>query len=188
MASGEMAPIATIMASAMGRSKWLPSLGRSAGARLTVMCLKGRPRPTACNAFLTRSRLSATALSGRPTMASTCWPELIRTCTSTGLASMPTKATVAIWPYMRRPLGQPHCSRNLIGADPERQEQIRNNQLPAPYRFVRSQRLTSSWPINFFAMSSVRLPAGSNLLAAAEIMTSGWLTTGMSRNTKHWRR
>ena len=90
-----------------------------------------------------------------------------------GLASMPTKATVAIWPYMRRPLGQPHCSRNLIGADPERQEQIRNNQLPAPYRFVRSQRLTSSWPINFFAMSSVRLPAGSNLLAAAAIMTSG---------------
>ncbi len=27
MASGEMAPMATIMASAIGRSKWLPSLG-----------------------------------------------------------------------------------------------------------------------------------------------------------------
>ena len=42
MASGGMAPIATIMASAIGRSKWLPSLGRSAGARLTVMCLNGQ--------------------------------------------------------------------------------------------------------------------------------------------------
>ena len=29
------------------------------------------------------------------------WPPEMRTCTSTGLASMPTKATVEICPYMR---------------------------------------------------------------------------------------
>ena len=38
-----------------------------------------------------------------PTMASTCWPPEMRTCTSTGLASMPTKAKVAICPYMAAP-------------------------------------------------------------------------------------
>ena len=37
-------------------------------------------------------------------MAKTCCPPLIRTCTSTAFASMPTKATVEIWPY----IGAPH--------------------------------------------------------------------------------
>jgi hypothetical protein len=32
-----------------------------------------------------------------------CRPPLIRTCTSTGRASMPTKASVEIWPYMDTP-------------------------------------------------------------------------------------
>jgi hypothetical protein len=39
IAWGAIASIADIMASAIARSKWLPSFGRSAGARLTVMCL-----------------------------------------------------------------------------------------------------------------------------------------------------
>src|SRR5512144_456575 len=53
--------------SAIGRSKWLPSLRRSAGARLTVIRFGGSARPIAASAARTRSRLSATALSGNPT-------------------------------------------------------------------------------------------------------------------------
>src|SRR5919106_1407294 len=68
MASAGSAPMLTRSASAIGRSKWLPSLARSAGARLMVMRLGGRPRPIAPSALRTRSRDSATALSGRLTM------------------------------------------------------------------------------------------------------------------------
>jgi hypothetical protein len=56
----------------------------------------GRAKPEACNAACTRSRLSATALSGRPTMLNIGRPGVISTCTSTGTASMPWKATVVI--------------------------------------------------------------------------------------------
>ena len=80
--------------SAIGRSKWLPSLARSAGARLTVIRLGGRPRPIAPSALRTRSRTSATALSGRPTMVNAGSPALICTWTSTSLTSMPENATV----------------------------------------------------------------------------------------------
>jgi hypothetical protein len=54
-------------ASAIGRSKWLPSFNTSAGARLTVIRLGGNPRPSEASAALTRSRDSATALSGKAT-------------------------------------------------------------------------------------------------------------------------
>ena len=60
-------PMPTSSASVIGRSKWLPSLARSAGARLIVMRLGGRPSPSAPSALRTRSRDSATALSGGPT-------------------------------------------------------------------------------------------------------------------------
>ena len=73
--SGEIASMATIRASAIGRSKWLPSLGRSAGARFTVVRVHGMPSPIACSALRTRSRLSATALSGSPTMEKLNLPE-----------------------------------------------------------------------------------------------------------------
>src|ERR1700676_2558652 len=66
----------------------------SAGARLTVMRLAGSARPEAMRAERTRSRDSATALSPRPTIMKTTVPEAICTCTSTGLASTPSKATV----------------------------------------------------------------------------------------------
>src|SRR5205823_11267424 len=46
---------------------WLPSLGRSAGARLTVIRRAGSARPEAISAERTRSRASETALSARPT-------------------------------------------------------------------------------------------------------------------------
>ncbi len=79
---------------AMGRSKWLPSLARSAGARLTVMRLGGSARPSALSAPRTRSRDSATALSGSPTTEKAGRPALICTCTSTSMTSMPRNATV----------------------------------------------------------------------------------------------
>ena len=84
----------TSSASAIGRSKWLPSLARSAGARLIVMRLGGRPSPSAPSALRTRSRNSATALSGRPTRVNAGRPALICTCTSTSLTSIPENATV----------------------------------------------------------------------------------------------
>jgi hypothetical protein len=54
----------------------------------------GSAKPMAFSAPRTRSRLSATALSGRPTMVKCGIPGPICTCTSIGRASMPSKATV----------------------------------------------------------------------------------------------
>ena len=58
------------------------------------MRLGGRARPIAPSALLTRSRDSATALSGRPTTVKAGNPALIWTWTSTSLTSMPENATV----------------------------------------------------------------------------------------------
>jgi hypothetical protein len=80
--------------SAMGKSKWLPSLTRSAGARLTVMRFGGKARPMEVKAARTRSRLSVTALSGSPTTVKAGSPGAICTCTSTSKTRMPWKATV----------------------------------------------------------------------------------------------
>ena len=88
-ASGGTTPRAASRARAIGRSKWLPSLGRSAGDMLTVMTLGGSARPMAVSAARTRSRLSATALSGRPTMTKRGMPVESWTCTSTPRASSP---------------------------------------------------------------------------------------------------
>ncbi len=52
----------------MGRSKCEPSFGKSAGDRFTVIRFGGSARPIDASAAWTRSRLSATALSGRPTI------------------------------------------------------------------------------------------------------------------------
>ena len=52
----------------MGRSKRPLSLGRSAGARLTVMRRAGNSNCAFCSAARTRSLLSFTSASGRPTM------------------------------------------------------------------------------------------------------------------------
>ncbi len=52
----------------MGRSYDGPSLGRSAGARLTVILLAGKSAPEFLIADLTRSLDSSTALSGSPTI------------------------------------------------------------------------------------------------------------------------
>ncbi|KAF1021333.1 MAG: hypothetical protein GAK30_01954 [Paracidovorax wautersii] len=61
-------PLAARMPSANGRSKRPESLGRSAGARLTVMrLLLGKSKPQLCSAARTRSRASLTSVSARPT-------------------------------------------------------------------------------------------------------------------------
>ena len=80
--------------SAMGRSKWLPSFGMSAGERLTVIFFDGSAMDRAESADCTRSRASLTALSGRPTMEKRGIPGESAHCTSTDFASIPSKATV----------------------------------------------------------------------------------------------
>src|ERR1700738_4269268 len=76
-------------------SYWRPSLGRSAGARLTVIRRAGSASPDATRAARTRSRASDTALSGRPTTLNAGSPGATWTWTSTARASMPSNATVA---------------------------------------------------------------------------------------------
>ena len=68
MAAASTTPLAAKMPMAMGRSKRPESLGKSAGARLTVMrLLLGNDRPAFCMAHRTRSRASLTSVSARPT-------------------------------------------------------------------------------------------------------------------------
>ena len=93
-ASAGMISSAASTASAIGRSKWLPSLGRSAGDRLTVMRRDGMAMAIDDSAVRTRSRASDTALSGRPTIAKAGMPGVTAHCTSTVRASTPSKATV----------------------------------------------------------------------------------------------
>ncbi|MNL40230.1 hypothetical protein D3C87_1625650 [compost metagenome] len=88
-ASAGIAPKAAMRPKAIGRSKCDPSLGKSAGARLTVTFFAGSARPEAWSAACTRSRLSATALSGRPTIWMPTFPGATITCTSTGTPSIP---------------------------------------------------------------------------------------------------
>ena len=89
-----MISIAASSASAMGRSKWLPSFGRSAGERLMVMRFDGKAMDRADRAARTRSFASDTALSGNPTSVSAGTPGETAHCTSTSRASTPSKATV----------------------------------------------------------------------------------------------
>jgi hypothetical protein len=62
---------------------------------LTVIRRAGSASPEAMSAARTRSRDSATALSGRPTTLNTTLPWEICTWTSTARASMPSNASVA---------------------------------------------------------------------------------------------
>src|SRR5690606_13629183 len=76
----------------IGRSKPPPSLGRSAGARFTVMRRFGNWKPLLTMALLTRSLLSRTAASGSPTMDRAGSPLAMCTSIATAGASMPTAA------------------------------------------------------------------------------------------------
>ena len=88
-ASGGSISRAVSRATAMGRSKWLPSLGRSAGDRLMVIRFDGKAIDITASAERTRSRASLTALSGSPTMEKAGSPGATAHCTSTGQASTP---------------------------------------------------------------------------------------------------
>jgi hypothetical protein len=60
-------PTAAIAAAAIATSKPPPLLRRSAGARLTVITYSPRSIPICCSADRTRTRLSRTLASARPT-------------------------------------------------------------------------------------------------------------------------
>ena len=113
------------------RTGCLPSAGRPAPGSPSRACRAGRARRRAARCAPARE-LSATALSGRPTMTKACRPGVMRTCTSTGRASMPTNASVEICPYMlvearptgrnglcnpsvRRSVQQEHCGNGRRG-------------------------------------------------------------------------
>ena len=78
---GGICALAARMPSAMGRSKRPDSLGRSAGARFTVIRLPGNSKPELTMAARTRSRASRTSVSGRPTSVIPGSP--LARCTST---------------------------------------------------------------------------------------------------------
>ena len=92
--SGEMAiwPEAARMPTAIGRSKRPDSLGKSAGARLTVIFFAGKSKPLWMMAARTRSRLSFTSVSGRPTILNAGRPLAKWASTSTKGAAMPLSA------------------------------------------------------------------------------------------------
>src|SRR6266702_4272754 len=80
------------MPSAIGRSNRPLSLGSSAGARLTVMRRAGNSKREFTSAARTRSRLSFTSVSGRPTMVNEGRPFARCTSTVTSGASRPESA------------------------------------------------------------------------------------------------
>ena len=86
-------PLAARMPSAMGRSKRPESLGKSAGARLTVMrWLCGNCRPLLSKALRTRSRASFTSTSARPTSVNAGRPLARCASTATAGAASPIRA------------------------------------------------------------------------------------------------
>src|SRR6185436_5727719 len=87
-------PEAARMPSAIGRSNAAPALRTSAGARLTVIRCGGNSNPELRIALRTRSRLSRTLASGRPTIVNIGRPKDTSTSTCTGKASTPNTAAV----------------------------------------------------------------------------------------------
>ena len=86
-------PLAARMPSAIGRSNRPESLGRSAGARFTVMrLLLGKSSPAFCRAERTRSRASFTSTSARPTSVKLGRPLARCTSTVTAGACSPRRA------------------------------------------------------------------------------------------------
>src|SRR5450830_820896 len=84
---------------AIARSKRPPSLGRSAGARLRVMRRAGYCSAELRMALRTRSLLSLTAVSGKPTSVSDGRPLAI--CTSTLTAGASTPIWARLWTMAR---------------------------------------------------------------------------------------
>ena len=85
-------PDAARMPSAIGKSKRPLSLGKSAGARLTVIRRAGNSKRQLIRADRTRSRASLTSVSGKPTMVNAGRPAARWTSVVTNGASMPESA------------------------------------------------------------------------------------------------
>ena len=87
--SGGMISRAQRRATAMGRSKCYPTLGRFAGDRLIATRFEGIAIVILLRTVRTRSRASDTALSGSPTIEKAGRPAVTAHCTSTWRASIP---------------------------------------------------------------------------------------------------
>src|SRR6266699_4368286 len=87
------------MPSAMGKSNRPLSLGSSAGARLTVMRRAGNSKREFTSAARTRSRLSFTSVSGRPTMVNEGRP--FPRCTSTVTSGASSPESARLWSTAR---------------------------------------------------------------------------------------
>src|SRR4051812_41741298 len=98
----------------------------SAGARFTVIRRGGSAKPSAERAARTRSRDSATALSGRPTIVKAGSPAAIVTWVSISPTSTPRNATVRTRATMFRPV--PYARRQG-----RRGERGRTATAPAPW-------------------------------------------------------
>ncbi len=94
------------IAIAIARSWPVPSFGRSAGARFTVIRRDGTSKPELRSAARTRSRASSTALPASPTMVSPGRPKATSTSTRTGIPSTPmTEALRAVASMGGTPMG-----------------------------------------------------------------------------------
>ncbi|CUJ91161.1 Uncharacterised protein [Achromobacter sp. 2789STDY5608615] len=93
---GANCPAASSRPTAIGRSKRPDSLGISAGDRLTVMRPAGKLKPLLMMAARTRSRLSRTSVSGRPTTLKLGRPGPRWVSTRTAWACRPLRVRLAI--------------------------------------------------------------------------------------------
>src|SRR5690625_1837756 len=106
------------MPSAIGKSKRPPSLGKSAGARLTVIRLLGNSKPHVSRAARTRSLLSRTAASGKPTIDKDGRPLARCTSTMTDGASIPSTARLFITAKAIVPLREVHNDFHSLSLAP----------------------------------------------------------------------
>lgn len=107
---GKICSQASSTAKANGKSKPVPTLRRSLGARLAVMRRGGRRNPVWRRADKIRSRLSRTAPSGSPTMENAGRPLPASHSMRTGTAASPTRVADRRWAIMPRSLPNPVAS------------------------------------------------------------------------------
>ena len=135
-ASSESCSLAARIPTAIGKSNWVPLLRSSAGLKLTVMRLRGKSNPLLRRAAITRSLLSFTSVSGRPTTDKVGIPGAMSTSTETKKPSMPliaqactlesiyinsstipcgvTADTVKFWLYLRKILATSSSPEEML--------------------------------------------------------------------------
>jgi hypothetical protein len=112
----EQKPVAASTPSAIGRSNDAPPFRMSAGARLTVTLCGGNANPEFLIALRTRSRLSRTLASGKPTIVNVGRPNETSTSTCTGQASIPNTAAVR----MQASMGVRECKTGAARETPQK--------------------------------------------------------------------